>query len=122
MLTIHCIGYEPRGVQIDPVGCVFRTHPSDPWVPTAAWRMVESAYGRGWSDGRKYQQPGKPHPFPWVAIILLLGSVVALPALGVQTFLSASMRGALVVVAAVGVFFFGWLTANDVRVWMQERK
>jgi len=84
--------------------------------------MVESAYRRGWSDGRKYQQPSKPTPFPWVATILLLCSVMALPALGVQTFLSDIMRGALVVVAAAGVFFFGWLTASDVRVWMQERK
>jgi hypothetical protein len=56
-----------------------------------------------------------------VTIILLLGSIVALPALGAQTFLSGAMRAALVVVAAVGFLFFGWLTASEVRAWMRER-
>ena len=124
MLTIHYPGYEPGGVQIDPTRCAFRTHPSEPWVPAAAWGIVESAYQRGWAQGITYQQEKRmsptPTPFPWVAIILLLGSVVALPTLGAQTFLSDNMRVMLVVVAAVGVLFFGWLTASDVRAWMQE--
>jgi len=124
MLTIHYPGYEPGGVQIDPARCAFRTYPSDPWVPAAAWGFVESAYQRGWAQGITYQQENRrsptPTPFPWVAIILLLGSVVALPALGAQTFLSDNMRVMLVVVAAVGVLFFGWLTASDVRAWMRE--
>jgi len=124
MLTIHYPGYEPGGVQIDPTRCAFRTHPSEPWVPAAAWGIVESAFQRGWAQGITYQQENRmsptPTPFPWVAIILLLGSVVALPALGAQTFLSDNMRVMLVVVAAVGVLFFGWLTASDVRAWMQE--
>ena len=89
MLTIHYPGYEPGGVQIDPARCAFRTHPSEPWVPAAAWGIVESAYRRGWAQGIKFQQENRmsptPTPFPWVAIILLLGSVVALPALGAQT-------------------------------------
>lgn len=125
MLTIHYPGYEPRGVQIDPVLCAFRTHPSDPWIPAVAWGFVESAYQRGWAQGIKFQQENRmsptPTPFPWVAIILLLGSVVALPALGAQTFLSGDMQAALVVVAAVGFLFFGWLTASDVRAWIRER-
>jgi hypothetical protein len=124
MLTIHYPGYEPGGVQIDPVRCAFRTHPSDPWIPAAAWSEVESAYRRGWAQGIKFQQENRmsptPTPFPWVAISLLLGSIVALPALVAQTFLSDNMRVMLVVVAAVGVLFFGWLTASDVRAWMQE--
>ncbi|MGH9754189.1 MAG: hypothetical protein ACREA2_15530 [Blastocatellia bacterium] len=121
MLTIHYPGYEPGGVQIDPVRHAFRTHPSEPWVPAAAWGIVESAYRRGWAQGITYKHQNQPTPFPWVAIILLLGSVVALPALGVQTFLPGAMRAALVVVAAVGVLFFGWLAASDVRAWMKER-
>lgn len=124
MLTIHYPGYEPGGVQIDPVHCAFRTHPSEPWIPAAAWSEVESAYQRGWAQGIKYQQENRmsptPTPFPWVAIILLLGSVVALPALGTQTFLSGAMRAALVIVAAVGFLFFGWLAATDVRAWVRE--
>jgi hypothetical protein len=123
MLTLHYPGYEPGGVQIDPARCAFRTHPSEPWVPAAAWEIVESAYKRGWAQGITYQRENyrmSPTPFPWVAIILLLGSVVAVPALGAQTFLSDNMRVMLVVVAAVGVLFFGWLTASDVRSWMQE--
>jgi hypothetical protein len=125
MLTIHYPGYEPGGVQIDPARCAFRTHPSDPWVPAAAWGIVESAYQRGWAQGIKFQQENRmsqtPAPFPWAPIILLLGSVVALPALGAQTFLSGDMRAVLVVVAAVGFLFFGWLTASDVRAWLRER-
>jgi hypothetical protein len=120
MLTIHYPGYEPGGVQIDPARRVFRTHPSEPWVPAAAWGIVESAYLRGWEQGLKRREPSQPTPFPWVAIILLLGSVVALPALAVQTVLSDTMSAALVVVAAIGVLFFGWLTASDVRTWMRE--
>lgn len=121
MLTLHYPGYEPLGVQIDPAKPAFRTHPSEPWVPAAAWGIVESAYNRGWAQGIRYRSQSQPTPFPWVAIILLLGSVVALPALGVQTFLSGAMRAALVVVAAIGVLFFGWLAASDVRAWMKER-
>lgn len=121
MLTIHYPGYEPGGVQIDPVNRAFRTHPSEPWVPAAAWGIVESAYRRGWAQGITYRQQSQPTPFPWVATILLLGSIIALPALGVQTFLSNNMSAALVVVAAVGVLFFGWLAASDVRAWMKER-
>ena len=124
MLTIHYPGYEPGGVQIDPARCAFRMHPSEPWVPAAAWGIVESAYQRGWAQGIRYQQENhrlSPTPFPWVAIILLLGSVVALPALGAQTFLSGAMRAALMVVAAAGFLFFGWLASSDVRAWMQER-
>jgi hypothetical protein len=124
MLTIHYPGYEPGGVQIDPARCAFRTHPSEPWVPAAAWGIVESAYKRGWAQGITYKQENhwmSPTPFPWVAIILLLGSVVALPALGAQTFLSDNMRLMLVVVAAISFLFFGWLTASDVRAWIRER-
>jgi hypothetical protein len=123
LLTIHYPGYEPGGLQIDPVRCAFRTHPSDPWIPAVAWRFVESAYQRGWSHALKYQTGYRlsPTPFPWVTTILLLGSIVALPALGAQTFLSGAMRAALVVVAAVGFLFFGWLTASEVRAWMRER-
>jgi hypothetical protein len=126
MLTIHYPGYEPRGVQIDPVRCAFRTYPSDPWLPAVAWGYMESAYQRGWAQGIKFQQEQQknrmsPTPFPWVTIILLLGSIVALPVLGAQTFLSGSMRAVLVMVAAVGFLFFGWLTASDVRAWMRER-
>jgi hypothetical protein len=121
LLTIHYPGYEPGGVQIDPERCAFRTHQSEPWVPAAAWGIVESAYRRGWEQGIKYREPSRPTPFPWVAIILLLGSLAALPALGVQTFLSNNMSAALLVVAAIGVLFFGWLTASDVRAWMQKR-
>jgi len=121
MLTIHYPGYEPLGVQIDPVNCAFRTHPSDPWVPAAAWGVVESAYQRGWAQGIAYKPQSQPTPFPWAPITLLLGSVVALPALGAQTFLSDNMSAALVVVAAAGVLFFGWLTASDVRAWTRER-
>jgi hypothetical protein len=123
LLTIHYPGYGPGGLQIDPVLCAFRTHPSDPWIPAVAWGFVESAYQRGWSHGIKYQTGYRlsPTPFPWVTTILLLGSVVALPALGAQTFLSGAMRAALVMVAAVGFLFFGWLTASEVRAWMRER-
>jgi hypothetical protein len=123
VLTIHYPGYEPGGVQVDPVRCAFRTHPSDPWIPAEAWGFVESAYQRGWAHGIKYQRGYRlsPTPFPWVTIILLLGSIVALPALGAQTFLSGAMRSALVVVAAVGFLFFGWLTASEVRAWIRER-
>ena len=122
LLTIHYPGYEPGGVQINPVRCAFRTHPSDPWIPAVAWGFIESAYQRGWAQGIKFQQENRmsPTPFPWVAIILLLGSIVALPALGAQTSLSGAMRAALVVVAAVGFLFFGWLAASDVRTWMRE--
>jgi hypothetical protein len=123
LLTIHYPGYEPLGVQIDPAHCAFRMHPSEPWVPAMAWGIVESAYQRGWAQGIKYQPEKRmsPTPFPWVAIILKLGSVVELPALGAQTFLSGAMRAALVIVAAVGFLFFGWLTASEVRAWMRER-
>jgi hypothetical protein len=121
MLTIHYPGYEPFGVQIDPVGGVFRTRPSDPWIPAVAWEIVESAYGRGWAQGIKYGPQSQPTPFPWVSIILLFGSVVALPALGAQTFLSEAKGAFLLVVAAIGFLFFGWLTVSDVRAWMQER-
>lgn len=121
LLTIHYPGYEPLGLQIDPVKRAFRTHPSDPWVPAAAWKIVESAYKRGWAQGISYKPESQPTPFPWASIILLLGSVVAIPALGVQTFLSDHMRVALVVIAAIGVLFFGWLTASDIRAWTQER-
>src|SRR5262245_65145586 len=48
VLTVHYLGCEPYGVQIDPMRRAFRTHPSDPWVPAAAWGTVESAYKRGW--------------------------------------------------------------------------
>jgi hypothetical protein len=124
MLSVHYPGYEPLGVQIDPVKRVFRTHPSDPLVPAAAWRIVESAYKRGWEQGITYQQENRmpPAPFPWVAIMLLLGSIVALTALGAQTFLSNAKSAVILVVAAIGVLFFGWLTAYSVRIWMQERK
>jgi hypothetical protein len=121
MLTIHYPGYEPGGVQIDPARCAFRTHPSDPWIPAAAWGVVECAYGRGWEQGLKHRQPSQPTPFPWAPIILLLGSIVALPALGAQTFLSGAMRAALMIVAAVSFLFFGWLTASDVRARARER-
>jgi hypothetical protein len=120
MLTIHYPGYEPGGVQIDPVRCAFRTHPSEPWIPVAAWSEVESAYQRGWEQGIKRRPQSQPTPFPWVTIILLLGSIVALPALGAQTFLSGAMRAALMVVAAAGFLFFGWLAASDVHTWMRE--
>lgn len=122
MLTIHYPGYEPGGVQIDPVGCVFRTHPTDPWVPAAAWKIVESAYGRGWAQGITYRQENRtsPTPFPWVTVMLMLGSVVALAALGAQTFLPDAKSAALVVVAAIGFLFFGWLAATDVRAWVRE--
>jgi hypothetical protein len=121
LLTIHYPGYAPLGVQIDPVNRVFRTHPSDPWVPIAAWGLVESAYKRGWAECFSYKQQSQPAPFPWVAIILLLGSIVALIALGSQTFLSNARSAALMVVASIGVLFFGWLTADSVRIWMQEK-
>lgn len=121
MLTIHYLGYEPGGVQIDPVRCAFRTNPSEPWVPAAAWGIVESAHRRGWAEGMTFRSQSQPTPFPWVAIILLLGSVIAAPALSVQTFLSGNMSAALVIIAAIGVLFFGWMTAYSVRIWTQER-
>lgn len=121
MLTIHYPGYEPRGVEIDPVKRAFRTHPSEPWVPAAAWRIVESAYRSGWAQGINYKPQSQPTPFPWVTIILLFSSIVALPALGMQTFLSSAKCATLMVIAAIGVLFFGWLTASDFRPWMQEK-
>jgi hypothetical protein len=122
LLTIHYPGYEPFGVQIDPVKRAFRTHPSDLWIPATAWGVVESAYKRGWAQRTTYQHQTQPTPFPWVAIILLLGSVVALPVLCVQTFLSDAKSAELMIVAAVGVLFFGWLTASSFRYWKRERK
>ncbi len=123
LLSIHYPFYEPGGAQIDPMKRAFRTRPSDPWVPTAAWGIVQSALQRGWAQGVKYQKQKRMSPvlFPWVEILLLLGSIVALSALSVQTFLPDAKSSALVVVAAMGVLFFGLLTANGVRLWMRER-
>jgi hypothetical protein len=59
MLTVHYPDYEPLGVRIDPVKRAFRTHPSEPWVPAAAWRIVESAFNRGWAQGITYQQENR---------------------------------------------------------------
>jgi hypothetical protein len=122
ILTIGYPGYEANGVQVDPARRVFRTHPSGPWVPAEAWGIVESAYKRGWSQGRTYRQPSQPTPFPWVAILLLLGSLVALVLLAAQSIFPGAMSAALMGIAAVGFFFFGWLAAHDVRAWIQDKR
>jgi len=121
ILTIHYPGYEPYGVMIDPAHSVLRTHPSEPWVSTFAWRLVEFAYQRGWSDGRSSREPSQPTQFPWVAICLMLGSIVALPVLGAQSLITGLMRVALLAIATIGFLFFGWLVVSDVRSWAQER-
>lgn len=122
MLTIHYPGYEPGGVQIDPARAVFRMHPSGPWVPLAAWQLVEDAYRRGWARAMDYRTQSRQTVFPWGTLLLLLASVAALLVLSAQTLFAGEVRIALIIVAGVGVLFFGWLAAGDLRAWAQIRK
>jgi hypothetical protein len=121
-LTVHYAGYEPDGVQIDPARGVFRTYSSEPWVPLAAWPMVEAAYGRGWREGLDYRQKSLPILFPWLAIVLCVGSVAALLALGMQTFIRGRERTVIQLVAGAGALLFGWWTVFDINSWIQERR
>jgi hypothetical protein len=122
VLTVDIPGYRPNGVQVDPTRRLFRTYPSGPWVPAEAWGIVEAAFKRGWSHGVTYKQESQPTPFPWVSLLLLLGSILALPVLAAQSIFPVVMLATLMGVAALGFFFFGWLAAHDVRVWIQERR
>lgn len=123
ILTLHYPDYRPfKTLQINPASRVFRADPSDPWIPVAAWRIVTFAYWRGSEQGKKdIAMSQEPTPFPWVAITLLLGSIAAVAALSAQTFLSIAKTDTLMVIAAIGVLFFGWLTASDVSARARER-
>lgn len=121
-LIIHHPGYEPRGVQVDPVRRVFRTRPSEPWAPLDAWQMVEAAFERGWAEGVNNFNHGRKPLFPWVSVLLLLSSAVTLLALEVWPPTSKAAQTALLLVAGSGGLLFGWLTARDFNFWMQARK
>lgn len=115
-------GYEANGIRIDPARAVFRTHPSDPWVPLTAWPLVEAAYGRGWAQAFDYRAQSREATFPSIELMLLACSAASLLVLSVGTFLSPDAQKVLLLIAGAGVLFFGWLTAGAFRRWMQARK
>ncbi len=121
-LTVHYPGYEPGGLRIDPVGGVFRTRTDEPWMPLSAWPHIESAFGRGWAQAIAYRNQDWQEQFPWVAMLLLLGSVMALPVLCVLPLPSGNTRLILLGVAGAGVLLFGWLTAFSFRSWRQAKR
>jgi hypothetical protein len=119
MLTIHLPGFTSHGVQIDPAKLAFRTHISDLWLPIAMWGTVEYAYQIGYSDGARVR---RPTPFPLVGFIGMLISVAALAVLSSPTTKSSAMNSVYMVIASIGVVICGWLAAQDIRAWMQERR
>jgi hypothetical protein len=121
-LNVNYPGYEPGEIQIDPTRAVFRTRSSEPWVPLAAWPMVEAAFGRGWAHAMDYRVQNRQAVFPWVTVTLLLCSVAALFVLGVETRLPCDTQKVLLMVAGAAVLFFGWLAAGALRWWGQARK
>ncbi len=122
MLNVLYPGYEANGIRIDPARAVFRTHPSEPWVPLAAWPLVEAAYRLGWAQVFDYRTRSQQATFPWIEIMLLLCSAASLLVLSVQTFRSPATQKVLLLIAGAGVLFFGWLAGGAFRWWMQARK
>ena len=121
ILAFYSPIFESGRVQIYPEKLAFRTDPSGPWVPLAAWKIMESAYIRGYDSGSNKK---RPTPFPWVEIIGLLISVGALPALVAldgQPLHPNPWIAAHMILAAIGVVVFSWLTARDLLAWTRER-
>ena len=121
-LYIEYPGYEPERIQIDPTRGVFRTRSSDPWVPLAAWPMLEAAFGRGWARAMDYRVQTGQAAFPWVSVLLLLGSLAALLALSVLPPGPCGVQKVLLLVAGAGAMFFGWLAAGSLRWRTQLRR
>ena len=121
-LTIRYSGYEPDGLQIDPARGVFRLRRSEVWLPLAAWPFIEAAFGRGWAKAMEYRSEEKQAQIPWVEILLLLGSLAALPILAILPLRMGNARIIFLCVAGAGVLLFGWLSAVGFRAWTHAKK
>lgn len=122
-LILRHPGYEHGGgIVIDPAQRQFRSHLSEPWVPLAAWPLVESAFHRGWAAAWKHGQQATEASHPWVEGILAAVSLIGLLLLLVfGSALRAEQRIVLTIVAAIATVFFTWLWLNAVRHWRQFR-
>ena len=120
LLTIHFPSFK-YGAQIDPVKLVFRARSSDPWVPLVSIWMVDSAYRMGYEEGRKNKDRIS---FPWEMSMWLLGSIVALPALGWEILSSSeSVASAVTILFGLALMIgaLAYITIHYLRDWMKER-
>jgi hypothetical protein len=122
-LTILYPGYEPGGVQIDPIRRTFRLRSDYAWLPLAAWPHLQSAFGRGWSQAMEYKSKESQLVFPWTEILLLIACFVALPVITVLPIPSENVRIVLLLVAGLGICFFGWLLSIGLRsqAWAKKQ-
>jgi hypothetical protein len=121
-IAVHYPGYEPDGLLIDPLGRTFRLRTDEPWLPLAAWPLVEGAYGRGWAEAMQFRLTEHKTPFPWATLALTCLTAVALAVLALQRRFTGPGPIVLMFFAFLAFLLFGWLAATDVRSWTVERR
>lgn len=122
-LTVFYPGYDPGGVQIDPMRRTFRLRADYDWLPLAAWPHLQSAFGRGWSQAMEYKSKESHLAFPWTEVLLLIACFLALPIISFLPIPSENVRIVLLLIAGLGICFFGWLLSIGLRslAWAKKR-
>lgn len=116
LLIVQYPGYQPDGIELDPVRRVMRTGKSDEWLPLSAWPPIERAFGRGWAASWDYRQEQVETGSNWVEAALFGGSLAVVLLLAkFAGLMEWKMRMVLLAVASLGVLFFGWLWLNSIR-------
>lgn len=122
ILCVQYPGYEPGGIQINPVQAAFRIQENEPWIPLTAWHHIEFAYNRGWGQALDFRRTDPELQFPWVEILLLCACLIAFPIFCIIPFRAILMQVSLLSLSGLGVLFFGWLTGVSFRAWASRQK